>query len=171
MADPFDTKVQPRARVKDWASTGIPKDPTAAKKRIQASRAKRKKTRQKTSISMHTYVDVLEAIDDLADRYDVPRALILKKFLEDGLRTYGNADEMRKAQIEPSPAPNPFIDATPPPPQISGNPWPLYTGGPVPGVAPLVQYEQYETSPGEYELPDFLLPSNPPLGVADERSS
>ena len=133
MADPLDDVVprnvappppprqrKPRAQV--WADRGIPGDPVAAKARLAASRAARKKRKVVVTLSGTRVVkEIAEAIVALAEKYDVSEAQVRKRFYEDGVRKYA-PEYAERAGLNASP--NPF-DAMPAPAQHV----PVYHGG------------------------------------------
>ena len=138
-------------RVAKWIEKGVAKNPTQAKRRIAASRATRRPVSGKTAITTSLSYKWARAIEMLSDRFDVPRAAILKRFIEDGIRKYGDEREKEAAGLAESRKPNPFdgfaqgapmpepvyphgtvysIEQPPAPMQI---PWRTTTGAPLNG--------------------------------------
>lgn len=102
MADPISElagapKTKPRSKV--WAERGVARNATQAKKRVAASRRSRPKPKPKTPLCMNAYVGLANAIEAIAVRHDVSRAQVLKRIIEDGVRKYGNADEVEEAGL------------------------------------------------------------------------
>jgi hypothetical protein len=105
---PASPKSIRKTRVDKLVKAGLPKDVTQAKNRVKAARAKRKKSKIFRPFSTRIEANLGEAIDIMADRYDTPVSAVIRRMLEDGVRKYGNEEELIHAGfMEPKPA-NPF---------------------------------------------------------------
>jgi hypothetical protein len=103
MADPIDEIIagepKPRTRKQAWANKGIPKDPHKAHQRIRASRKTRTKRVGNAALSGTFPAPLVQAVEAISDRYNVSRQAVMKRMLEDGIRKYGNDDELSLANF------------------------------------------------------------------------
>lgn len=112
MSDPVYLPPEPtskkRARVEALVAPAIPENVRLAKKRIIASRKKRKPRKVFRKFGVAVEAQVAEALDLISERYDVTPSSVIRKFLQDGVRAYANEQELRVAGFTKSPKPNPF---------------------------------------------------------------
>lgn len=102
MADPLSELAGPprrKPRTKVWAERGVAKDAAEARKRVAASRRTRRRPEPKAPLNVNVRAMVAQAVEAISDRTELSRAYILKRFIEDGIRKYGNTDEKMLAGV------------------------------------------------------------------------
>ena len=153
MADPVEEILQatPRvSRAQQFAEKGVPKDVNVAKARIRASRRTRRRPVPRAAIGGTVPGPLAKALEAISDRYDVARNAVLRRFVEDGVRKYGTADEIAAAGLRP---PSDFDEFRPTPiavPQMA-----------IPNQVEWPMLHQVPGS-GSHVSKDFVLPQSGP---------
>ena len=114
MADPLIGAPKAQPRSKKWVEAGIAKNPAAAKRRIAAARRTRPKRDIRVTMQFQIKLTMAKAVEALSDRFDMSRSRVLAKFVEDGLRKYGNPAEKTQAGLDAPVVHNPFDSFAPP---------------------------------------------------------
>ena len=119
MSDPFPKdkigtvapppEPKPKERTAEFIARSIPDDTEAAKKRLAAAKARRTKRRKATKhFGSSLPAGYVDAFDMLCERYDAPKAQVIKRILEDAFRAYCDDEELQIAGIPRVRPPNPF---------------------------------------------------------------
>lgn len=108
MADPLAVTPPPppapngRRRTKELAEHGLPHDIISARKRVQRSRIARSKKPAKVprrTLGISLPGPVAEAVELIAERYEVAISAVQRRMIEDGVRRYGSPEEIDHAGL------------------------------------------------------------------------
>lgn len=136
-----------RSRGQAAAEQYVPDDAEAARRRIALSRARRKKRDPMVSRTFTLRKSLSDVLETLAEKYDVGIGAVLRRFVEDGMRTYA-PDLALEAGVEVRP--NPF------------DPMPVAAAsGTRPAYLPPPQYGE-EIDPAAGLDADLVLPGGGP---------
>lgn len=109
MSDPLKPTTPPTATQK-WVARGIPSDVEAAKARLRGRRPAKPKKAPTRPVAVRLPIKLWDAIDVLAEHFDVDRTQVVKRAFEDALRKYGKKVEglLENAGLPETAKPNPF---------------------------------------------------------------
>lgn len=109
MGDPVaEIRAKQQTKAQEWAAKGITSDPEQARARVRAARKKRPKARPNAVLNANLPGGYVTAVESVAARFDVSKAAVVKRFVEDGLRRYADGEELELAGLSERPRPNPF---------------------------------------------------------------